>query len=314
MNKKKNNSDEARNIIFLVGPTAIGKSEVSLHLAKLLNAEIISCDSMQVYKGMDIGTQKVSLSDRKKAPHHLIDVISPSRIFSVADFRKKALSCIEKIHKKNKQVLFVGGTALYMKALVDGLFPSPEADKRLRKQLLSSEKKNYKGFLHKKLKKVDSKTAKLLHPNDTRRIIRALEIYINTNIPMSELKKKTKGLKDNYNIKIFCLNQDRDTLYENINKRVDRMFRRGLLAECKRLKIKRLSSTAGQALGYKEVFAYLNKKSSLSDAKELIKRSTRNFAKRQLSWFRNDKRIIMIDIDNKAKKEIIEIICKKSMM
>ena len=311
MNKKKNSSNGARNIIFLVGPTAIGKSEVSLHLAKLLNAEIISCDSMQVYKGMDIGTQKISLSDRKKIPHHLIDVISPARNFSVADFRKKALSSIEKIHKKNKSVLFVGGTALYMKALVDGLFPSPEADRALRKKLLLEEKESYKGFLHKKLKKVDSKTAKLLHPNDTRRIIRALEIYINTNIPMSELKKETKGLKDNYNIKIFCLNQDRDTLYENINKRVDSMFKRGLLAECKRLKIKRLSRSAGQALGYKEIFTYLNKKISLSDAKELIKRSTRNLAKRQLSWFRNDKRIVMIGIDNKTKKEIAKIICKR---
>lgn len=296
-------------IIFLVGPTAVGKTEVSLHLARLINAEIISCDSMQVYKGMDIGTQKSTPSQRKKVPHHIVDAVSPGRNFSVAEFRKKALCYIEKIHRERKTPLLVGGTGLYMKALIDGLFPSPPADRRLRKELMRTEELNGKGSLYKKLFKVDPKTAKMLHPNDTRRIVRALEVFIKTNTPMSELKKKTKGLAGRYDIKIFCLNRNRQNLYGMIESRVEKMFRSGFVRECRELRKKRLSMTARQALGYKEVFDYLDSKVSLSEAKDLIKKNTRNFAKRQLSWFRNDKRVIWIDVDGKSSKEAAEILC-----
>jgi len=297
-----------KDILFLVGPTAVGKTEASLHLAKLIKAEIISCDSMQVYKGMDIGTQKPTRTQRKKIPHHMIDIIAPSRNFSVSEFRKKALDYIGKIHRKGKIPLFVGGTALYMKVFIDGLFPSPSMDRALRSSLLKEEKLNGAGSLYKMLLKVDKKTADLLHPNDTRRIIRALEIYMKTGSPMSELKKKTKGLEGLYNIKIFCLNRNRESLYRRIEARVDKIFRDGLIQECQRLKKRRLSTTARQGLGYKEVFDYLDSKATLKDMRKLIKKRTRNFAKRQLSWFRNDKRIVWVDIDRKRAEKIAEII------
>jgi len=296
-----------KKIIFLVGPTAVGKTAVSIYLSKLIDAEIISCDSMQVYKGMDIGTQKPTKYQLKKAPHHMINIIAPTRNFSVADFRKKALESIDKIIKKNKTPLFAGGTALYMKALIDGLFPSPKADKTLRAELKKEERKN-PGILHKKLVKIDPKAAKLLHPNDTRRVVRALELYMQTNTPISELKKKTKGLKSKYKIKIFCMNRDRQKLYKDIEKRVDLMFKKGLVSECRRLKKKKLSMTAKQALGYRETFDYLDLKISLKEAKAFIKRNTRRFAKRQLSWFRNDNRIIWVNVDGKTPKEIAKII------
>lgn len=299
-----------KEIIFLVGPTAVGKTEVSLRLARLINAEIISCDSMQVYRGMDIGTQKPTPLQQKSIPHHMTDIISPTRNFSAAEFRRRALNYIKKIHQKRKIPLLVGGTALYMKALVDGLFPSPPADRTLRVKLLRQEELNGKSFLYKQLLKVDPYTARKLHPNDTRRIIRALEVYVKTNTPMSELKKKTRGLTDRYRVKIFALNRNRQDLYRRIEARVDRMFKQGFTKECRRLKRKSLSMTARQALGYKEAFAYLNGEISLEQAKELIKKNTRHFAKRQLSWFRNDNRIIWIDTDGKRPTEIIEAIRK----
>ncbi len=302
-----------KRIIFLVGATAVGKTAVAVRLGKMLNAEIVSCDSMQVYKGMDIGTQKPTKAQQKMVNHHMIGIVSPSKSFSVADFRKRALKCIKEIESRGKNVLFAGGTALYAKALVDGLFPSPPADYPLRKKLMEQENKNGSGYLHEKLNRVDAETARLLHPNDTRRVIRALEIYISTNTPMSELKKATRGLKEKYEIKIFCLNRNRQALYRIIDKRVDTMFRKGFVAECRRLKGKRLSMTARHALGYREVFDNLDKRMNIRDAKESIKKQTRNFAKRQLSWFRNDARIEWIDIDGYAPKQTAGIICKKLM-
>ena len=307
-----------KKIIFLVGPTAVGKTAVSIYLAKMLNAEIISCDSMQVYKGMDIGTGKPGTLKQRQAKHHMIDVLSPTRNFSAADFRKRAIDCIKVIEKKNKKILFVGGTALYMKALIDGLFPSPPADRSLRNRFLKQEKIQGRGYLYKQLSKVDKNSAELLHPNDTRRIIRALEVYASTGISMSRLKKSTKGLKSEYNIRVFCLNRNRQELYNLVEARVDYMFKIGLLAECRRLKAKRLSITARQALGYREIFDYLDGRIDIKDAKELIKKNTRNFAKRQLSWFRNDERVEWIEIDKEKPKEAANVIrnklCKKSMM
>jgi len=307
-------ADNMKEIIFLVGPTAVGKTAVSIFMAKMLGSEIISCDSMQVYKGMDIGTGKPTLSQQRQVPHHMIDILSPSRNFSVADFRKRATAHIKTIEKKGKRALFVGGTGLYMKALVDGLFPSPPADHALRSQLLKEEKALGTGHLYKQLLKVDKSSAKFLHPNDARRIIRALEVYTNTGTPMSVLKRKTKGLRSEYKISLFCLNRDRREIYATIDARVDYMFKRGLVAECKRLREKRLSRTARQALGYREVFDYLAGKMDAKEARELTKKNTRNFAKRQLSWFRNDERIKWVDIGNKNPKEIADILCKKSMM
>ncbi len=294
-------------IFFLVGPTAVGKTEVSVKLAGMINAEVISCDSMQVYKDMDIISQKPSSLKQKQAPHHMIDIISPSQNFNVANYRKKALKIIKDIHKKGKIPLLVGGSALYMKVLIDGLFPSPKPDLKLRGRLKKESEFNEKDYLYKRLKRIDPETAGILHPNDTRRIIRALEVYFKTGIPMSELKKKTEGLKKNYNIKVFCLNRPREQLYDRINKRIDRMFKQGIIAECKRLKDRKLSLSASQVLGCKEIFAYLDKKCTKVEVKQILKRNTRRFAKRQLSWFRNEPDISWIDINNnEGSKETAE--------
>jgi tRNA dimethylallyltransferase len=295
-------------LVFLVGPTAIGKTKVAVYLAGRLNAEIISCDSMQVYKGMDIGTQKPAATQREKTPHYMIDIVSPCRNFSVAEFRKKALGYIKLIHRSKRIPIFVGGTALYMKAIIDGLFKGPAADRTLRNRLLKQEKFHGKGFLYNKLIEADPVSAKEIHPNDTRRIIRALEVYYKTKKPISELKKKTKGLTDKYEVRIFALNRNRHQLYSDIDKRVDKMFRQKLIEECRCLKKKRLSLTASQALGYKEVFAYLDSKIPLRQTKELIKKNTRHFAKRQLAWFRNDRRVVWVDTDNKTPKEVARAI------
>lgn len=187
-----------KSIIFLVGPTAVGKTDAAISLANLIHAEIVSCDSMQVYKGLNIISQGPTAAQRKKAPHHLIGFLPPGVNFNVADYRKLAIKKINSIHKKGKPALLVGGTGLYMKILIDGIFQSPRPDLQLREKLQKQEDLSGKGFLHGKLMDIDPQTAALLHPNDTRRIIRALEVYHKKGIAISELKKKTKGLGFKY--------------------------------------------------------------------------------------------------------------------
>ncbi len=278
-------------IIFLVGPTAVGKTNVALKLAKKLRAEIISCDSMQVYKGMDIGTQKPSVADRKKIKHHMIDILTPDKEFSAADFRKRALRIIGALHKRGKIPLFVGGTGLYMKALLDGLFPSPPKDEALRRRLYKEAKKYGSGRLHEKLEKIDPKAAGKIHPNDTKKIIRALEICYITKKTVSEMRAGTRPLSNKYDVRIIGLIRPREELYKRIDERVEEMFQQGFLDEAKRFVRRKLSITAKQAIGYREAFDYLNGRISLEEAKELIKKNTRRYAKRQLTWFGADKRI-----------------------
>jgi len=286
----------AKKIIFLVGPTAVGKTEIAIALAKNLNAEIISCDSMQVYKGMDIGTQKPLPDLRKKIKHHMLDILKPDKEFNAADFRSRALRIISSLHKKGKIPLFVGGTGLYMKALVDGLFPSPPKDERLRKRLYKEKERYGSRYLHDKLKKIDQKAASAIHPNDAKKIIRALEIYYTTKKTVSEMRERTpRPLSDKYDVEILGVIRPRGELYNRINERVDRMFQEGFLDEAKRFYKKKLSITAAQAIGYREIFDYLSGKISLDEAMELIKKNTRHYAKRQLTWFKGDKRIKWIE-------------------
>ncbi|HAZ09693.1 MAG: tRNA (adenosine(37)-N6)-dimethylallyltransferase MiaA [Omnitrophica bacterium GWA2_41_15] len=277
-------------VIFLIGPTASGKTSLSLKLARKLNAEIISCDSMCVYKGMNILTSKPSADDMEKVKHHLIDIIQPTREFSVAEYRSMALEKIEEILKRKKNPLFVGGSGLYIKAVIDGLFPSAEKDLRFRKKQEALAEKYGKSYLYKKLWKIDSDRAKKIHPNDLRRVIRALEIYHTEKKRPSELAIDTKPLK--YDFKIFGLKLDRDELYKNIDDRVYQMFKKGIVEEVRKLSKKKLSMTSQKALGYGEVLGYLKGEYSLEDAKELLKKNTRHFAKKQLTWFRPDRRII----------------------
>ena len=292
-------------VIFLVGPTASGKTNLSILLAQKLNAEIVSCDSMCVYKGMDILTSKPSLSVRKKIKHHLIDIIPPTEEFSIAEYRKMALDKIGDILKRGKTPLFVGGSGLYVKAIVDGLFPSAEKDLKFRKKQEALAKKYGKSYLYKKLKKIDPDRAGKIHPNDLRRVIRALEIYHTEKRKPSELNRSTEPLK--YDFKIFGLAIERSELYKNINDRVDEMFKKGIAGEIKKLSKKTLSMTAGKALGYSEVLGYLKGRYSLEEAKELLKKNTRHFAKRQLTWFRPDSRIRWLSFKDLYKTVIVRV-------
>lgn len=295
-------------IIFLVGPTAIGKSALAVKLAKKLKCEIVSCDSMQIYKGMDILSSKPDISMQKKVLHHLLSVVSPSLEFNVAAYRKLALKVIKNIHRKGKIPLFAGGSGLYVNIVVDGIFKGAPKNDKVRDKLYKEACKHGSIFLYDRLKEIDRETAERIHPNDLKRIIRALEVYELTGKPMSAIKEKRSGLCDIYDIKMFALNKNRQGLYEDIDKRVDFMFKKGLVKEVEGLLKKRLSSTCRQAIGIKEVKGYLDGQYTLSQAKELLKKNTRHYAKRQLTWFRKDKRIVWVDTDK--RRALSEILTK----
>jgi len=292
-------------LIFLVGPTAIGKTGISFELAKLIECEIISCDSMQVYRGMDLGTSKPAKVLLDSIPHHLIDIIEPSEEFSVARFRSLAEKAIEEILFRGKTPLLVGGSGLYVKVLIDGIFEAPTTDRELRERLQQEAEEFGTGILYRRLQEVDGDSAGKIHANDLRRIIRALEVYEKSKTPISELKKKTSGLSGKYDIRIFGLNMERAALYRRIDERVDLMFSEGLVSEARALLEGNLSLTASQALGYKETFGYLRGEYDLEEAKRLVKRNTRHFAKRQLTWFRRDERVEWIMVEDGESPGII---------
>jgi len=283
-------------VVFIAGPTAVGKTVVAASLARKISAEIITCDSMQIYKGMDILTSKPSAILRKNIPHHLLGTIPPAREYDVSRYRKDALKAMRSIIKKGKVPLFVGGTGLYMSVLLDGIFKTGPIDEKIRQRLLAEAARLGSTHLHAQLKKVDPEAAEIIHPHDTRRIIRALEVYRGTGKPISELKKERRGLVDEFDVQVFCLNLERNKLYGRINRRVEKMFKEGLMDEARRILNRRLSRTASFAIGLKEIRDYLDGRISEKEAKELIKKNTRNYAKRQLTWFRKDKRIIWINI------------------
>jgi tRNA dimethylallyltransferase len=292
-------------VLFIVGPTAAGKSGVAVQLAKRINAEIISCDSMQIYKGMDIITSKPPVLLRKKIKHHFIGILPPEKEYNVSRYRQEALRKIKEIIKRGKVPLFCGGTGLYVSVLVDGIFKAKAQSPALRKKLYQELEKQGKDYLYKKLKLLDRQAAQKIHPNDIKRIIRALEVFGATGKPISRLQREREGLSKDYAVKIFCLNMDRGALYKRIDSRVDRMFRAGLLKEVRRLLKKKLSKTSRYAIGINELKGYLAGNYSLEEAKRLMKRNTRHYAKRQLTWFRKDKRIVWIDAGVQDKPQQI---------
>ncbi len=279
-------------VIFLVGPTACGKTSVAIELAKRINAEIISADSMQVYRKMDILSAKPTKLEQQEVVHHLIDILKPNEEYSAAIFREKALKCIEEIISREKIPLVVGGTGLYVKALTKGLFSDSGKDQQLRKELTLEAKHHGNEYLFEKLKRVDPKAAKKIHPNDMRRLIRAIEVYELNKRTISECQTEIEGLDEKYEYKIFGIERDRRELYQRVEQRVDLMFEAGFLDEVKGLVAIELSHTAKQALGIKQISEYLADKCTLDEVKELVKRDTRRFAKRQLTWFRAAKDII----------------------
>lgn len=281
------------SVIFLIGPTASGKTALSLKLAKKLNAEIVSCDSMCVYKGMNILTSKPTREHRRRVKHHLIDIISPGREFNVYEYRKLALKVIEEILERDKTPLFVGGSGLYVKAVIDGLFPSSKKDVKFRKKQAWLAKKYGNLYVYNKLKKIDPESAEKIHPNNLRYVIRALEIYHTEKKRPSDIRKNREPLK--HKVQIIGIELERPELYKKIDDRVKEMFKKGLVEEVRRLSKKRLGITAKAALGYNEVLGYIKGKYSLEEAKELLKKNTRHFAKRQMTWFRADKRIQWVE-------------------
>ena len=288
-------------IIFLVGPTAIGKTEIAVAIAKKINAEIISCDSMQVYKGMDIITSKPPLALKRIVPHHLLSVISSDKEYNVWRYYKDVARKIKEVLRRGKTPLIAGGTGLYMSILIDGIFKSAQPREAIRNRLYKQSEELGSEYLYKRLKDIDPEAATKIHPHDTKRIIRALEVFETTGQPISTLQKQRKGLGQEYDIKVFGLNMPRERLCKRIDERVEKMFNKGLVAEVKRLLKSKLSKTATYAIGIRELKGYLDSLYDLEEAKRLIKRNTRLYVKRQLTWFRKDKRINWIEVGEKEK-------------
>ncbi|MUT67310.1 tRNA (adenosine(37)-N6)-dimethylallyltransferase MiaA [Paenibacillus sp. NEAU-GSW1] len=284
-------------LLVLIGPTAVGKTQLSLTLAKAYDAEIISGDSMQVYRGMDIGTAKLPIAEQQGIPHHLIDIIEPETPYSVADFQTGCVNGILEIAGRGKLPFIVGGTGLYVESVCYGFeFSESGSDEAFRAQQERFAEEYGAEALHQKLAKVDPKSAERLHPNDMRRIIRALEIFHLTGQTLSSQLEGQKR-ESPYELCIIGLTMDRAELYARIEKRIDAMMEEGLVQEVQRL-LERgiaLNAVAMQGLGYKEIAMYLRGECTLDAAVTLLKRDTRRFAKRQLSWFRHMKDIEWID-------------------
>ncbi|MCB9771423.1 MAG: tRNA (adenosine(37)-N6)-dimethylallyltransferase MiaA [Candidatus Omnitrophica bacterium] len=297
-----------KHIIFIVGPTAVGKTDVALKLAGEIPSEIISCDSMQVYRDVSIASSKPSLSEQKKVPHHLLDVVSVEEKFDVAVFNRMARKEIEVIFARKRCPIVVGGSGMYMQILLDGIFDAGGKNVALRNKLEERAQTEGPAVLYKELQKVDHAAAAKIHANDARRIVRALEVFYTIQKPISQLRENRSGLWGHYPVTVFGLNRERDELYRRINLRVEQMFSDGLLKEVKAISGRQLSETACRIIGVKEVLSYLAGECDLNAAKELMKMNTRRFAKRQLTWFRRDKRINWLMI---GPKDTVELIVKK---
>lgn len=288
-----------RPLIILTGPTAVGKTALSIRLAKKVNGEIISADSMQVYKGMDIGSAKVSKEEMDGVKHYLIDVLDPSDEFNVVKFQEMAKEAMEEIYSKGKIPIIAGGTGFYIQSILYDIdFEKNENDREYRTYLENiaategGEKK-----LYEMLENIDPKSAVSIHENNVKRVIRALEFFQETGTPISEHNEEQREKKSPYNFCYFVLNDDREKMYANIEKRVDIMLDTGLVAEVKTLHEKgyHKEMVSMQGLGYKEILDYLNGEISLDRAVYLIKRDTRHFAKRQLTWFRREKNVTWVN-------------------
>lgn len=279
---------DKKNLILIVGPTGVGKSRAALDLAEKIDGEIINCDSMQVYKGFDIGTDKPPAEDRKKIPHHLLDIIESSTQFTAADFAALASNAITAILRRNRVPLVVGGTGLYFRALVDGLFPGPGRDETVRDRLEEEAREQGLDFLWKRLEAADPAYARKIGPRDRVRIIRALEVFSVTGRPMSEHFSRTQSRLQDFNAIKIGLKLEREELFRRIETRVDCMFERGLVQEVEQLLASGVpeSSPPFRALGYKYVRQYLKNRIGLEEAIALTKIDTRHYAKRQMTWFR----------------------------
>ncbi|WP_226665558.1 tRNA (adenosine(37)-N6)-dimethylallyltransferase MiaA [Metabacillus litoralis] len=301
---------DRKKLVVIIGPTAVGKTKLSIDLAHRLNGEIISGDSMQIYRGMDVGTAKIRQEEMENIRHHLIDIKNPDEDYSVAEFQETVRPLINNIASLNKMPMIVGGTGLYIQSvLYDYQFTESPSDPVFREKLTKVLQEKGTKVLHEQLEKVDSASAKNIHPNNSRRVIRALEVYECTKIPMSEyILNQEKHLL--YDVALIGLTMDRDVLYERINHRVDIMIEHGLLKEVKYLIDNGLrDSQAAKAIGYKELFDYFDGKCTIEEAIFQLKQNSRRYAKRQLTWFRNKMDVEWFDmtapIDHEQKVDEI---------
>ncbi len=290
-------------LIILTGPTAVGKTELSIRLAKELNGEIISADSMQVYRRMDIGTAKIKPEEMDGVPHHLIDILDSKEDFNIYLFQKYAKAAMEQIYDRGKIPIIVGGTGFYIQSIIYDIEFNDEDnsgnESAYRKELNDYYEKNGASKLHELLREVDPVSADTIHENNVKRVIRALEFFKENNYPISKHNEEQKLKESPYNFAYFVLNQNRDILYDRIEKRIDIMINEGLVDEVKSLLGYGCTPdmVSMQGIGYKEIIPYIEGKCSLEEAVYILKRDTRHFAKRQLTWFRREREVIWVDKD-----------------
>lgn len=286
-----------RPLIILTGPTAVGKTKASIGLAKAVEGEIISADSMQVYRHMDIGSAKIRREEMEGVPHHLVDVLEPNEEFHVAKFKQLAQEAAESIYSRGHIPIVVGGTGFYIQALLYDIdFSEGEENSAYRNELERFADENGAQALHEKLQAVDPKSAEMIHANNVKRVIRALEFYHQTGSPISLHNEREREKESPYNFAYFVLSDVRENIYDRINRRVDLMMDEGLVSEVEWLKNQGYTRdmVSMQGLGYKEILSYLEGECTLDEAVSIVKRDTRHFAKRQMTWFRRERNVIWI--------------------
>ena len=310
-------------LIVLTGPTAVGKTSLSISLAKAVNGEIISADSMQVYKKMDIGSAKIRSEEMQGIPHYLVDVLEPEEEFHIVKFQQMAKKAMEDIYSRGKIPILVGGTGFYIQAVTKDIdFTEAQQENDYRKELEALAEEKGGEHLHEMLRKVDPVSADAIHAHNVKRVIRALEFYHQNGSPISAHNEEQKQHESPYNLAYFVLNMPRELLYERIGLRVDQMMKEGLLEEVARLKEEgcHRGMVSMQGLGYKEILAYLDGEYPLEEAVRVLKRDTRHFAKRQLTWFRREQEVIWVNKDQFSYQEdqildhMLEICRKKGIL
>ena len=289
---------EKKKLVVLTGPTAVGKTKLSIELARRIGGEIISADSMQVYKHMDIGSAKIRPEEMEDIPHFLVDELEPSEEFNVVVFQQKTKQYMEEIYKRGHIPILVGGTGFYIQAvLYDINFSKDDDNHEIREELENLAKEKGAEYLHEELRKIDPASAEAIHANNVKRVIRALEYYKLTGQKISEHNEEQRQNESPYDFSYFVLNDHRELLYERIDKRVDEMVTEGLVEEVQKLKNMgyNRSFVSMQGLGYKEILSYLDGEISLEEAVYILKRDTRHFAKRQITWFKREKEVIWVN-------------------
>lgn len=294
----------SNKIIVIVGPTAVGKTYVSIELAKKLGTEIISADSMQIYKGMDVGTAKIKTEEMQGIKHHMIDLVYPDENYSVSDFKREAEKNIDEIISRGKVPVIVGGSGLYVNSLIYDLdFSNAKSNEKLRDYYTYYHKEHGEDALYEKLKKIDPESAEKIHKNNVKRVIRALEVYDLTGRKFSETNTDIRKKSSKYDFILIGLSMDRKILYERINERVDKMINEGLVEEVKSLLDKGFEKNliSMQAIGYKEIIEFLEGNITFEEAVNILKQNTRHFAKRQFTWFLKDENVKWFDIEDVNK-------------